>query len=227
MRILIVLLACAFNIAHAEEFNAKVIAVLDGDTVLVLRGQQKIKIRLSDIDAPEVGHAGMGVQPPNSQKAQDYGMASRKSLIDRVLKKQVQVNSRAVDDYGRLVAKIRLDGRSVNEEQVRRGMAWEYSHFHSDARYLALQREAQQARRGLWSMTDPQPPWQWRKAHANTPSQSALTPVAACGSKRRCAQMTSCDEARFYFTQCGVKSLDGNGDGVPCEALCGGSSGKH
>jgi hypothetical protein len=42
----------------------------------------------------------------------------------------------------------------------------------------------------------------------------------ACGSKTRCTQMRSCDEARFYLTQCGVLSLDKNGDGVPCEALC-------
>nr|WP_246327409.1 excalibur calcium-binding domain-containing protein [Candidatus Competibacter phosphatis] len=32
--------------------------------------------------------------------------------------------------------------------------------------------------------------------------------------------MTSCKEATFYLTQCGVKSLDGDGDGRPCEKLC-------
>ena len=34
--------------------------------------------------------------------------------------------------------------------------------------------------------------------------------------------MTSCEEATFYWTQYGVKRLDGNGDGdgVPCASLC-------
>ena len=32
--------------------------------------------------------------------------------------------------------------------------------------------------------------------------------------------MTSCEEAKFYLTQCGVATLDGNRDGVPCEMLC-------
>ena len=32
--------------------------------------------------------------------------------------------------------------------------------------------------------------------------------------------MTSCEEAKFYLTQCGVGSLDGNHDGVPCAKLC-------
>lgn len=29
-----------------------------------------------------------------------------------------------------------------------------------------------------------------------------------------------CEEARFYLTQCGLSRLDGDKDGVPCEAVC-------
>jgi len=43
----------------------------------------------------------------------------------------------------------------------------------------------------------------------------------ACGAKRRCTEMQSCEEARFYLTKCGVRSLDRDRDGVPCETLCG------
>jgi len=43
---------------------------------------------------------------------------------------------------------------------------------------------------------------------------------ASCGSKRTCKQMSDCAEARHYLTACGVKSLDGDGDGMPCESLC-------
>jgi hypothetical protein len=32
--------------------------------------------------------------------------------------------------------------------------------------------------------------------------------------------MQSCKEARFYLTQCGLGRLDGDNDGVPCEAIC-------
>jgi hypothetical protein len=42
----------------------------------------------------------------------------------------------------------------------------------------------------------------------------------ACLGKRTCKQMVSCEEARFYLSQCGVRSLDGDGDGTPCNALC-------
>ena len=51
------------------------------------------------------------------------------------------------------------------------------------------------------------------------PAQSG---ALSCGSKRRCGEMDSCAEARHYLTKCGVRSLDRDGDGVPCESLCGG-----
>lgn len=45
-------------------------------------------------------------------------------------------------------------------------------------------------------------------------------------SKRTCGQMDSCEEARFHLTQCGVKSLDRDNDGIPCESICGGGKKK-
>jgi micrococcal nuclease len=221
MKALIALCCCLALSAQAETFSAKVIVVMDGDTVLALREGQKIKIRLANIDAPE--------------KAQPFGKQSRDSLQEMVGKKQVQIDSQAVDQYGRIVGLISVDGRSVNQEQVRRGMAWEYSHYHTDKAYIGLQSDARQARRGLWAQTNPQAPWLWRKQHPSVTtslqtrqdSHSRQTvPVMLydmeCGMKHRCAQMASCDEANFYFTHCGVKTLDGNHNGMPCENLCGG-----
>jgi hypothetical protein len=52
---------------------------------------------------------------------------------------------------------------------------------------------------------------------------SPAVPVAVeviCGTKRYCKEMTSCEEARGYLAQCGLKGLDRNKDGVPCESLC-------
>jgi endonuclease YncB( thermonuclease family) len=215
--------------AQAETFAAKVIAVLDGDTVLILRQGdgaaakgRTTKVRLANIDAPE--------------KGQDFGKRSRASLLEMLGKRQVQIDSQAVDQYGRIVGLISVDGRNVNQEQVRRGMAWEYSHYHSDKAYLALQGDAQQARRGLWAQDSPQPPWQWRKLHPSVrPARPEHAPAVErdvpvmhydlqCGNKRHCSQMTSCDEALFYLMRCGVKTLDRNRDGSPCESLCEGKA---
>lgn len=44
--------------------------------------------------------------------------------------------------------------------------------------------------------------------------------VFSCGGKSTCGQMANCAEARFYLTECGLKKLDRDGDGTPCESLC-------
>ncbi|MEO6421456.1 MAG: thermonuclease family protein [Candidatus Nitrotoga sp.] len=193
-------LLCTLNAAHTEEFLAKVIVVMDGDTVLILRDNMRIKVRLAEIDAPE--------------NAQAFGEESKQSLAELVLNKQVHVDSQAVDDYGRLVALIKVDELNVNYEQVQRGMAWVYSRFNRSEVLLGLQNRAMKARRGLWAQTDPIPPNKWRKD--NTTSQQQYV----CGSKQYCSQMNSCDEANFYLSHCNAKSLDKNRDGVPCENLC-------
>ena len=41
-----------------------------------------------------------------------------------------------------------------------------------------------------------------------------------CAGKSTCGQMTSCAEARFYLNSCGVRKLDRDGDGIPCESIC-------
>jgi micrococcal nuclease len=145
---------------HIQEFTAKVIVVLDGDTVLVLRKGGPMKIRLAEIDAPEM--------------AQPFGLASRNTLAEKVLHKQVWVSTLAVDKYGRIVSQLKVNGLSVNEEMVRRGMAWEYSFHHSDRRYIALQNEAKLAGRGLWTQNDPTPPWVWRLRHVTSDQNSSV-----------------------------------------------------
>lgn len=217
LRTLILFLSLlAHSFAYSQEFTAKVIAVLDGDTVLVKRAKGLVKIRMVGIDAPE--------------KAQTFGETSKHSLSDMVMGKQVTIKSQAIDQYGRMVASINVNGLDVNAEQIRRGMAWENSNFHSDKALLALQEEAKQEPRGLWVLGNPTPPWDWRKQHpsiapvADTVLPETTKPTAAidagCNAKKHCSEMTSCEEAKFYLANCAVNILDGDADGVPCEKLC-------
>ena len=65
-------------------------------------------------------------------------------------------------------------------------------------------------------------------AGAQAPRRDA-TPLPGawrCGEKTYCTQMSSCAEAMFHFQSCGLRRLDGDGDGVPCERLCGRSRGR-
>ncbi|KAB0457898.1 cold-shock protein [Vibrio kanaloae] len=43
-----------------------------------------------------------------------------------------------------------------------------------------------------------------------------------CQGKTYCSQMVSCDEAKFYLSNCPGVKIDGDNDGSPCESqLCG------
>ena len=42
----------------------------------------------------------------------------------------------------------------------------------------------------------------------------------SCAGKKYCSQMRSCQEAYYYLQTCGLKRLDGDKDGVPCEHIC-------
>lgn len=222
MRIFAALFTLVALNAQAESFEAKVLAVMDGDTVFVQSGPFKAKLRLVNIDAPE--------------KAQPFGKQSQESLQSLIGGKVIHVESKAVDKFGRTIAVISIGDINVNEEQVRRGMAWAYSRSREGRTYARLQSEAQQARLGLWAQPAPQQPSQWRKLHPSEqakrvqPQKKKAHPQTqkpekfsnlACGKKNYCSQMVTCDEAHFYLTVCGVKRLDTNKDGIPCRSLCG------
>jgi hypothetical protein len=141
------------------------------------------------------------------------------------------VEQQGEDRYRRVIGRVFVGGTDVSAEQVRQGMAWVYRQYARDASLLNLEQEAREATRGLWSDPHAVPPWEYRHGGPGKsrvvdappgPEREAQDDIPAwrCGAKRVCSEMTSCAEARYYLTQCGVSSLDGDGDGVPCEALC-------
>lgn len=71
----------------------------------------------------------------------------------------------------------------------------------------------------------------WERKGCETGAQSEQPPIInapeavgsgkyQCGAKSTCKQMSSCEEAKFYLNTCGLRRLDRDGDGVPCEAVC-------
>jgi len=50
--------------------------------------------------------------------------------------------------------------------------------------------------------------------------QNNKTKPKECNTKKYCKNMTSCEEAMFYFKVCGDLKLDRDKDGIPCENVC-------
>lgn len=195
--------------------EGRVVAVVDGDTIDVLVGSQPQRVRLAGIDTPERG--------------QPWASRAKEALSERVFGLEVRINAVDTDRYGRTVGEVYANDVCVGCELVRAGHAWVYRQYSDDPVLLELERQARDARRGLWSLPESQraPPWEWRserrgERRGGPAAARAGAEALECGARSRCAEMTSCREARFHHEQCGLAHLDGDGDGVPCEALCGG-----
>lgn len=48
-------------------------------------------------------------------------------------------------------------------------------------------------------------------------SNPAASATFQCDGRTTCPQMTSCAEARYFIQHCPSTTMDGDGDGVPCE----------
>lgn len=213
-------------IVSAVEYNGKVVGISDGDTLTLLvpdgASFKQIKVRLAEIDTPE--------------SAQPYGARAKQALSDLAFNKQARVVVETTDRYGRTVGRVFVSNLDVNAEMIRQGAAWVYRQYAKDRSLFALEDEARAAKRGLWNLpeADRCEPWNWRKGLCAMSSavpqpqppagfnNARSTGSFVCGSKKYCREMASCDEAKFYLTQCGLRTIDGNHDGVPCEKLCTG-----
>jgi len=132
------------------------VSVADGDTVTVVDSSNtQHRIRLEGIDAPE--------------KRQAYGSKSKESLAAMIFGNEVTVVYGKTDQYGRLVGKILLDGKDINLEQVKAGMAWHYKEYEREQApedrelYAKAEDEAHTARRGLWWDQEPVEPSEFRR----------------------------------------------------------------
>ena len=133
----------------AAEIQGKVIRVLDGDTIDVLQDKKPVRVRLLNIDAPE--------------KKQAYGSWSTNQLKDLVAGQPVTVTYTQKDRYGRVLGRVvTTNGTEANRYMVQSGAAWVYERYNTDNSLPALQRVAQEQKRGLWAESHPVPPWEWR-----------------------------------------------------------------
>jgi endonuclease YncB( thermonuclease family) len=146
------LLAIFATALLAEDFSGRVVGISDGDTLRVLHDGREERVRLWGIDCPEA--------------KQPWGSRAKEFTGDLAFGKVVIIRVRDIDRYKRTVGEVILpDGRNLNHELVRAGLAWWYRQFAKrDTVLPALEQEAQAAKRGLWVDPSPVPPWQWRKA---------------------------------------------------------------
>ena len=132
--------------------NVSVVRVSDGDTITVqpVDSVEPVRVRLAQIDAPE--------------KKQPYGLEAKATLSALLDGHTVTVEYDKTDRYGRVIGQLYADGKDVNLALVEAGMAWVYRDYPHTVAYEHAEATARDHGVGLWTQSNPMPPWVYRRS---------------------------------------------------------------
>ena len=141
----------------ASQWVGWVTKVVDGDTLHVqpAQGGASQKLRIKGIDAPEV--------------CQAWGMQSREALARLVWGQRVTVQLNDVDDHGRWLAQVFVNGEDVGARLVAQGHAWSYQFRRDPGPYAFQQQQAAINRLGLFGQPQAMRPREFRQRHGPCP----------------------------------------------------------
>ena len=137
----------------SEEYEAKVLKVIDGDTIYIKSDSGRKKVRLRHIDAPEV--------------KQPYGREAKIFLDNELDGKKIIVNSDYKDRYGRDIGDVFVYNENesiyINAKLIKSGNAWVYKTYRKNTYLMNLENFAKDNNLGLWKDKSPIKPWEFRK----------------------------------------------------------------
>jgi micrococcal nuclease len=143
---------------------ARVTRVLDGDTVVLDSGE---RVRYLGINTPEAGQ-------PFAAEA-----TARNAALVRGRTVTLETDTEVRDQYGRLLAFVSVGGISVSATLLREGLAHVLL-IPPNAKHagilLAIQREAQEARRGIWGAGGIRGPFKITSVRADPPGDDREDP---------------------------------------------------
>ncbi len=148
--------------------------VVDGDTITI----GETRVRLEGIDAPEAGQTC----PRRWIGTWACGAAATARLGQLVGDKPVTCQTRGLDRYGRVLAVCFADGRDINAQMVRDGLAWafvKYSHT-----YVREEAQARAEGVGIWQ-AETLPAWEFRSRRWATAESAAPEGCAIKGNVTR------------------------------------------
>lgn len=127
--------------------------VYDGDTVKLKNHSGELKLRLTDIDAPE--------------RNQAYGKKSHRALSKLCKGNNIVVSAQLLgtDKYNRYLGKLQCNHVDASLYLVEHGLAWHNEKYSNDTVISNAASKARQQRLGLWKSKNPTPPWVWRQKH--------------------------------------------------------------
>lgn len=222
---------------ESEKKEAKILKVIDGDTVSVLIDGKVTTIRVIGINTPET------VDPRKSVECfgEKASVVAKDYLDGKTVWLEADPSQGELDKYNRLLRYIWTDDASVDygKVMISTGFAYEYTYntpYMYQKTYKQAQKDAEDGKKGLWAddtcptptikptnipavFTTPKPVTQTSGSTGNT-----ATNTSNSGDKD-CADFNTHAEAQAYFNSNGgspsnnVDRLDNDHDGIACESL--------
>ena len=241
------ILLLLFAPATCFSWPAKVISVADGDTITVIRGGEQLKIRLYGIDSPEKGQDfGQKARELTAALVAGRNVDIEQMDIDRYgrIVGLVEVNGQSLNNlivqngfawvYPQYCNERFCDAWIQSEATARQSKKgiWKAPVVIPPWEWREAQRDGKQAMREIEPpvILIGEKPNNVHEESLLSKIKKALSPGSSSGSKNapdgaryrcdgrtHCSQMTSCEEAKFFLSNCPGTKMDGNNDGVPCE----------
>ena len=136
--------------SSVHELQGRVTRVLDGDRIVVTDRAGGHRVRLFQIDAPELEQA--------------YGREAAAYLFKSIGGKLVRVEWTAQDTSGWILGTVYLDDEEINLRMVADGCAWHDRRTGPAPHYSSAEKKAQEAKAGLWANPAAVNPMNFRRA---------------------------------------------------------------
>ncbi|KAI3835539.1 hypothetical protein MKW92_034638 [Papaver armeniacum] len=98
-----------------------------------------------------------------------YGKEAKEELINLVQGKCLTIGVYCEDKYGWLAGDVYCNGKFVQEVMLKKGCAWHNAAFDNRPELAKWEMEARAAGVGLWALSNPEKPWEWRKNNPSMP----------------------------------------------------------
>ena len=176
-KVTILLTLLVIALSSYSQITGKVVKVSDGDTFTLLDANNKQhRVRLDGIDCPE--------------NKQDYGEKARQFTASLIAGKNITVDNSNMDRYGRILAFVIVDGKNVNEELLKNGLAWHYKQYNKSSRLAQLEDEARKKKINIWSVPNAVAPWDFRNGKKTTTNNVKTSSTTS--SKKSSSQSGYC-----------------------------------
>ncbi|MCS0674634.1 thermonuclease family protein [Cytobacillus firmus] len=220
--------------------EAKVVRIVDGDTIEVLMDGEQKQIRMLLIDTPETKHPSKPVEPFGPEASQFATETLKNKTVG------IEVGSEATDKYGRVLAYVWVGNKTYQEMVLEKGLATT-AYLYNDLSMLDQFHKAQDTAKtrgiGVWSIPgyahvdhDHGYHYEEEKEVAQKPAakQAQSKPAQpkpaepalkydVNGPDRDCGDFDTQAEAQAFMESSGPSDphrLDGNdNDGIACESL--------